>query len=193
MDASRLAGPPPWRDHSGSCRARDHYRGDEQSAAQHDDATQPHHKPWRKQPPADATAAASPSPSVLLSTSSPPAVNTPSKSSAPAALIPAAPVTTTQPVPARTAQAPALPPPSTQAPPPRPSTCGAPSSPYSYNFCGTGSFVSSPPGDICNYFNCINNFWNGHGYMVECNDGNYSMSGGVRGACSYHGGEDRPV
>lgn len=83
--------------------------------------------------------------------------------------------------------------PSTKAPPPKPSTCGAPSNPYGYNFCGTGGFVTSPPGDICNYFGCIANFWNGHGYMVECNDGTYSMSGGIRGARSYHGGEDRPV
>jgi hypothetical protein len=29
--------------------------------------------------------------------------------------------------------------------------------------------------------------------MVECNDGTYSMSGGIRGACSYHSGEERPV
>jgi hypothetical protein len=29
--------------------------------------------------------------------------------------------------------------------------------------------------------------------MVECNDATYSMSGGISGACSHHGGEDRPV
>ena len=29
--------------------------------------------------------------------------------------------------------------------------------------------------------------------MVECNDATYSMSGGISGACSSHGGEDRPV
>ena len=81
----------------------------------------------------------------------------------------------------------------TQAAPPKPSTCGAPSNPYGYNFCGKGSYVTSPPAEICTYFNCINNFPNGRGYMVECNDGEYSMSGGIRGACSYHGGEDRPV
>jgi hypothetical protein len=100
--------------------------------------------------------------------------------------------------------APPPPPPSTQAAPPPPappttkaapppSLCGAPSNPYGYNFCDVGGFVSSPPRDICSYFNCIGNFWNGRGYMVECNDGTYSMSGGISGACSYHKGEDRPV
>lgn len=73
------------------------------------------------------------------------------------------------------------------------STCGAPSNPYGYNFCGTGGYITSPASDVCSYFNCINNFSNGRGYMVECNDGTYSMSGGIRGACSYHHGEDRPV
>jgi hypothetical protein len=29
--------------------------------------------------------------------------------------------------------------------------------------------------------------------MVECHDTMASMSGGRRGACSYHGGELRPV
>jgi hypothetical protein len=72
------------------------------------------------------------------------------------------------------------------------SLCGAPANPYGYNFCG-GGYVNSPPSDICSYFSCIDNFWNGKGYMVECSDGMYSMSGGRRGACSYHGGEQRPV
>jgi hypothetical protein len=73
------------------------------------------------------------------------------------------------------------------------SLCGAPPNPYGYNFCGTGNEVTAPPSDICNYFNCINNFGNGQGYMVECNDGTYSMSGGIDGACSDHYGEDRTV
>jgi hypothetical protein len=73
------------------------------------------------------------------------------------------------------------------------SLCGAPANPYGYNLCGRGSQVTSPPSDICTYFNCIANFTHGHGYMVECNDGTYSMSGGIHGACSYHGGESQPV
>ncbi|HWG24427.1 hypothetical protein [Actinospica sp.] len=71
--------------------------------------------------------------------------------------------------------------------------CGAPANPYGYNLCGIGSDVTSPPSDICSYFSCIDNFGNGNGYMVECNDGMYSMSGGIEGVCSDHGGEGKPV
>ena len=46
---------------------------------------------------------------------------------------------------------------------------------------------------FCTYFACINNFDNGVGYVNECNDGMYSQSGGIRGDCSYHGGEERPL
>jgi hypothetical protein len=88
---------------------------------------------------------------------------------------------------------PPKPPPPPPPPPPVAATCGAPSNPDGLNFCGRGHLVSSPPGDVCSYFSCIPNFWNGTGYMAECNDGMYSMSGGRQGACSHHGGETRPV
>lgn len=71
--------------------------------------------------------------------------------------------------------------------------CGAPPNPYHFNQCGDGALIYSPPSDICNYFNCIESFWDGTGYMTECNDGTYSMSGGHDGACSYHDGEGSPV
>jgi len=83
-------------------------------------------------------------------------------------------------------------PPSTPAAVPV-SLCGAPSNPYRLNLCGRGSFVYSPPSDVCSYFNCIANFPNGRGYMVECQDGTYSMSGGISGACSHHDGESKAV
>lgn len=83
--------------------------------------------------------------------------------------------------------------PSTTAAPMAAALCGAPSNPYGYNYCGRGNLVYSPPGDVCSYFNCIGNFWNGSGYMEECGDGTVSMSGGRRGACSYHQGEQHPV
>jgi len=73
------------------------------------------------------------------------------------------------------------------------SLCGAPANPYGYNLCGNGHLVKDPPVGICTYFDCIDNFWNGRGYMVECEDGRYSMSGGISGACRYHGGESSPV
>jgi hypothetical protein len=73
------------------------------------------------------------------------------------------------------------------------SLCGAPPNPYGYNFCGRGGYVTNPPADVCDYFDCIDNFWNGRGHMQECRDHTYSMSGGRPGSCSYHGGNLRPV
>ncbi len=78
-------------------------------------------------------------------------------------------------------------------PPPTPTPCpGVNCNPWGYNF-SPGNFIYSPPSAFCNYFPCINNFFNGHGYVVECQDGEYSKSGGVQGACSYHGGVMRPL
>jgi hypothetical protein len=34
----------------------------------------------------------------------------------------------------------------------------------------------------------IPNYENGRGYRVQCEDGTYSRSGGIQGACSWHGG-----
>ena len=93
--------------------------------------------------------------------------------------------------PAAASPSPVAPPP--PPPPPPPSTCGAPANPWGYNFCG-GSLIYSPPGNFCSYFNCIPSFWKSTlGYVDECNDGTYSHSGGRQGACSYHGGEMRPL
>lgn len=72
-------------------------------------------------------------------------------------------------------------------------TCGAPSNPYGYNFCSSGSLIYNPASGVCSYFDCIASFWNGSGYMAECSDGTFSMSGGNSGACSTHGGVWRPV
>ena len=77
--------------------------------------------------------------------------------------------------------------------PPSTSTCGAPSNPFGYNFCGVGRYIYSPAPGVCSYFTCIDNFANGRGYMVECNDHTYSMSGGIEDACSDHGYVERPV
>lgn len=78
-------------------------------------------------------------------------------------------------------------------PPPVKSTCGAPANPWGYNFCG-GSYITSPASAFCSYFKCIASFWKSTlGYVDECRDGTYSHSGGRQGACSYHGGELRPL
>ncbi|BEP14824.1 hypothetical protein acdb102_31350 [Acidothermaceae bacterium B102] len=116
------------------------------------------------------------------------------------------PVTTTQPPAAiPPVGVPTTPPPTTTPPttvppvtappttaPPAVDLCGAPANPIGYNFCG-GTPVTSPNPSVCSYFPCIASFWSGSGYMAECADGNYSMSGGLQGACSRHGGELRPV
>jgi hypothetical protein len=108
--------------------------------------------------------------------------------------------TTLQPTPARTTTAPktpaAKPSPRRTTSTPKPRTvsfCGAPANPYGYNYCGHGSRIYDPKPDVCTYFDCIGNFWDGVGYMIECNDGMVSMSGGRQGSCSYHGGNRQTV
>lgn len=79
-------------------------------------------------------------------------------------------------------------------PAPKPTTCGAPANPFGYDFCLPATLIYSPPANFCGYFNCIPSFWNStKGYVDECVDGTYSHSGGRQGACSYHGGERRPL
>jgi hypothetical protein len=43
--------------------------------------------------------------------------------------------------------------------------------------------------EFCSTHTCIPSFPNGHGAVVQCQDGEYSHSGGLSGACSDHGGE----
>lgn len=45
------------------------------------------------------------------------------------------------------------------------------------------------PKTFCDTHTCDGNFDQGRGYIVQCADGTYSHSGGIQGACSYHGGE----
>jgi hypothetical protein len=51
------------------------------------------------------------------------------------------------------------------------------------------STTGTPAADFCTTHTCIPNFPNGHGYIVQCQDGQWSQSGGLAGACSDHGGE----
>jgi len=69
---------------------------------------------------------------------------------------------------------------------------GAPANPWGYNFTCC-KFIYWPPPNFCSYFGCIGNFWNGNGYVIQCKDGMFSKSGGIRGSCSYHGGNNRPL
>lgn len=47
----------------------------------------------------------------------------------------------------------------------------------------------SSSASFCSTHRCIANFDNGTGYIVQCADGEWSHSGGRRGACRDHGGE----
>jgi hypothetical protein len=64
--------------------------------------------------------------------------------------------------------------------------------PWGYNFTH-GHLIYSPNPDICSYISCIQSFWNGTGYVIECHDGNFSKSGGHTGSCSRHNGDWRPL
>jgi hypothetical protein len=66
------------------------------------------------------------------------------------------------------------------------------SNPWGYDFAA-GSFITSPPANFCIYFSCITNFRNGQGYVVECQDGAFSLTGGVAGSCADHKGDLRPL
>lgn len=79
------------------------------------------------------------------------------------------------------------------APPPAADTCGAPSNPWGYNFCGRGGYITSPAADFCTYFApCVSTFWTAtRGYVVQCVSGKWSHSGGVSGSCSSNGGVSR--
>ena len=55
---------------------------------------------------------------------------------------------------------------------------------------GGGSQRTSERGSgFCSAHHCIPSFGEGNGYIVQCLDGEWSHSGGLQGACSYHGGE----
>ena len=54
---------------------------------------------------------------------------------------------------------------------------------------GPGSYTHAGDEGFCATHQCIANFPNGRGYVVQCNDGDWSHSGGLSGACSDHGGE----
>ena len=65
---------------------------------------------------------------------------------------------------------------------------GVNGNPWGYNFT-PGSLIYDPNSGFCSYFSCVTTFWKDtNGYVVECGNGKYSHSGGVKGACSEDGG-----
>lgn len=80
----------------------------------------------------------------------------------------------------------------TQAPKPTPTPAprtGVNGNPWGYNF-NPGNLIYNPPSAFCGqYFSCVSTFWvDTNGYVAECANGEYTHSGGVRGACSRDGG-----
>lgn len=71
--------------------------------------------------------------------------------------------------------------------PTTPDTCGAPPNKWYFTFCG-GPPVTNAPYDFCHTFPCVDRFFSGTGYVVQCKDGLYSLTGGTPDACSGHGG-----
>ncbi|MFF5177639.1 hypothetical protein ACFY2Q_06390 [Micromonospora sp. NPDC000316] len=83
---------------------------------------------------------------------------------------------------------------STKPPSPRPSStasrdprCGAPENPLGYDFCG-GTRIRRPAAEVCDWFECVPQFWAGRGYLVQCRDGSVSLTGGRSDACAKHRG-----
>ena len=68
------------------------------------------------------------------------------------------------------------------------STCSAPANPWRFNFCGKGLPVDNPPNNFCSYFRCVTDFFKGTGYVVECADGKYSLTGGTAHTCAADSG-----
>ncbi|QBD80305.1 hypothetical protein EPA93_31760 [Ktedonosporobacter rubrisoli] len=77
----------------------------------------------------------------------------------------------------------------TVAPTQPPAHTGVNGNPWGYDFNSSGNKISDPPAEFCNYFSCIKSFWNGTGYVIECQDNTFSKSGGNQGSCSHHGGD----
>jgi hypothetical protein len=40
--------------------------------------------------------------------------------------------------------------------------------------------------NFSSWFACIGNFWNGRGYVIRRENGEFNKSGGIQGSCSYH-------
>ncbi|TYC07119.1 hypothetical protein FXF53_00475 [Micromonospora sp. WP24] len=70
--------------------------------------------------------------------------------------------------------------------------CGAPRNPMGYDFCG-GDRIREPDAEVCDHFDCAQEFWAGRGYLVQCRDGVVSLTGGSRNACAEHRGVRRTV
>jgi hypothetical protein len=104
-----------------------------------------------------------------------------------------APSPTHQPTPTHIAQPTPKPTPKSTQPP----VCQAVyNNPWCFNF-SPGNYITNVPQNFCSYFACIPNFVSADdpdgGYIVQCQDGKFSQSGGESGSCSHHGGNLQPL
>ncbi len=82
----------------------------------------------------------------------------------------------------------------TPAPAPAPAVerCGVPQNPFGYTYCD-GPLIHEPAADVCSYFVCVDGFWAGRGYLIQCGDGTVGMVGGRYGSCPDRPGRKQPV
>jgi hypothetical protein len=65
--------------------------------------------------------------------------------------------------------------------------------PWGYNFACCKE-IFEPPSDFCSFFSCVATFHSGTGYVVQCDDGLYSLTGGEgKKTCASHEGYDRTL
>ncbi|MGC4894670.1 hypothetical protein [Micromonospora sp. DT31] len=76
--------------------------------------------------------------------------------------------------------------------PPAERRCGAPTNPFGYDFCG-GQRIRRPAAGVCDWFECVPDFWSGQGWLVQCRDGAISRTGGQRDVCAGHQGWRRTM
>jgi len=65
--------------------------------------------------------------------------------------------------------------------------------PWGYNW-GCCKSIKDPPSDFCSFFACVLTFHNGTGFVVQCEDGLFSLTGGTgRQTCISHNGYKRTL
>jgi PASTA domain len=65
--------------------------------------------------------------------------------------------------------------------------------PWGYNW-GCCHQILDPPADFCSFFACVLTFHNGTGFVVQCEDGQFSLTGGTgRETCISHKGYKRTL
>ena len=64
--------------------------------------------------------------------------------------------------------------------------------PWCYTFV-SGRQILNPPTNFCTFFACAPQFFQGQGFVVQCQDLTFSKTGGTPSACAGQGGEQRTL